>query len=442
MKDRPDKYSSYKMKQEYTPIENREPPCENYDNKMEAYRSRHSHHNSKELEHCTFSPAINKNSPYKRSGSVEEMMKWKQNKDFKVNNERMAKLYEFTSRFQPEILDKSRQMVYRQRSKDKILDVPTHDRLIDAGKEAQQNIEKMRVNQSRGMFRPRINTDSLKLNRKGSKGELLVKKDNGNSANIDFFIAEPKGVDIRTVGGSLSRESSVESKTGTKRRKGISIMEFERQKRKRSGLKTGGRSGASNTLRGSMNRSIASRTSKTPRGTQNAKKKKNRRRNSRLSEYSSNQRTLKKDPYPEYYSPYAKDVMMSSGMPLKKILRKSEIHRKRLRMSHNRVTAGGGKTKKEHDWVFHENKDPYTSIPIKKRKVRPLPRQAETSRSDILKRRKEYSERVKEMNRVEADPYLKQMEKSDRVFYRNGGTSSSKRAGRISKKKQRVSARA
>lgn len=93
--------------------------------------------------------------------------------------------------FAPDIDDRSRKLAGRRKGE-------IHDRLIQCGKDRNKKVKNMLKAENERMFAPKISDKSRKL-AEGLKDEDLTKLDNGQTNNLDFWEAVPKGAGKLTL---------------------------------------------------------------------------------------------------------------------------------------------------------------------------------------------------------------------------------------------------
>jgi hypothetical protein len=153
---------------------------------------------------CTFQPDINE-SEKKLARSVDDLLKWGDEKRLKLATNRLARMEENLYPFKPKIDKKSNWMSSRRKG-------DVSDRLIQCGIEKKKKINRLKKEYEKGMFSPRINRKSRKLASNKPTSDHLVKKDNGKTNNLDFYHAVPKGAS----GLNLSHRSLLRKKSRTK----------------------------------------------------------------------------------------------------------------------------------------------------------------------------------------------------------------------------------
>lgn len=191
LKDRPT-ISEYKLKRPYIPPHLRSPEQQEPKEKSPYMTEREL----EDMRECTFSPRIRKNK-YNSDlqSSVDSLIKWGEERNVRnLRNSLRAMLPdEKGPSFSPEILEKSKIMAKRKRSGD---NRTTEDRLIDYGSEKPKRMKKLKKKLNEGLFKPKINSDSIRMIEKKRQGdenfEKLCKVANGKTVNLDFFTAIPK----------------------------------------------------------------------------------------------------------------------------------------------------------------------------------------------------------------------------------------------------------
>ena len=298
IRSRPEINKNYRLKKPYIPVQHREPKVQNFDKQLDQRRKNDKHRYIDEMEECTFKPKINDSSK-NDIRKVDDLLKWGDEKKMKLVQKRLHKLHNMEEfGFTPEISEVSKLLA--ERRKKKTQDEPLHERLMKAGEETKKKRAKMLKAEQKKMFKPRLNKKSKQILEKKKEG--LTKMDNGKTENLDFFHAIPT-------------ESLKKSLASTAKRKKIP------------------------------------KSSQGPRKAKNKKTAVETKRGSKISKKTENTIKKKKDPLPDYMSPYNKKVM-TSNVPLTKVLAKSQIHRQNLK---KRKDDKNAKRKKNKSLAEHNN---------------------------------------------------------------------------------------
>lgn len=362
VRSRPDINKSYQMKREYIPITERKQRASDYDEYLQKRREANpkSH---EEVENCTFHPQISDKRQKKVSTneSVDRLLEWGKNKEDK----RAKKMFENANQekiysYQPHLSSKSRKMT-ANRGKNG----PAYERLNQMSKNKDDWILDQRKREQKGLFKPTICEKSRKMRKK--KNDNLVKIENGQTESVAYYTAVPKGKLAKVPEAS----SKSKSRTRKKGKKG------QRAKSPKDKLK------------------FRPKKSRTP--------------------------TKKKDRAPDYMSPYNPTVM-SSDIPLTKILAKSKNHRKNLknkkrnqRMQPNKSKSKSksrAKPKRTRTGIpIKSQKDPLKfykasatgkATPKKRRNISNLPESARSrvqTKSKSKSHRREFSTEIKNKNK-------------------------------------------
>jgi len=215
--------------------------------------------------------------------------------------------------FKPKISPVSKALAERRRKKHQ--DVALHDRLIQQGEDARKRRKKRYKLEQEQMFKPKLSKKSKEILEKKKEG--LVRVDNGQTQNLDFFHAIPTD--------SLKKNLPSRAK----------LMKLNKNKSRTPAKKS----------RTTIKSRTPTKKSRTPAKKSRTPRKKN------SSKY---EKTVKKrrDPHPEYMSPYNKKVM-SSKVPLNSVLAKSKLHRQHLKMRKDDKNA---KRKKDKALKAHNDK--------------------------------------------------------------------------------------
>lgn len=168
---------NYKMKGEYVPPQGwLYLPTESEDTEMQQLKEKLGVN-----ENYSFQPKIN---PTDQERVYEDLMKWKQEKEYKLAAKRLNQLNERDYHsHQPQIGEKSQKLAQAGRGTR-----PIYERLIEAGKSKEKNLIKKMNDEKRGMFSPTINDRSRRLANK----DKLSKRKRGKVNNLEFWDAYSK----------------------------------------------------------------------------------------------------------------------------------------------------------------------------------------------------------------------------------------------------------
>lgn len=316
---------NYKFKDNkpWVPVHEREAKMDDYDSVLQRKRLARPEREDDDDEECTFQPNFVSNNK-SRGRSVDDLLRWGDEKRFKLANQRLNKLNGDDHSFQPAIDKNSKKLAGNREGN-------VEDRLLQAGEnhaaKKQRNFE---LNQKR-MFRPRINPNSKKILNK--MNDELYKKDNGNTENLDFFEAVP----VPTWNSSLHLSKKNQSKRSPKeqaeyetrsRYTGNDIQEAELAQREADEFR----------------RKIAERRERKKRAREERRKSAQNRRDGIVpTEERMAVMDDKTTQYiDDYVSPYNKN-MLASGLPLKSIIKKTNKKNKMSKKkNHRRGKSKGG----------------------------------------------------------------------------------------------------
>lgn len=297
------------------------------------------------------------------------MLKWGDDKRFKLANQRLSRLNhsDMKNTFTPELDDRSRKLAGKRKGE-------VHDRLIQCGKDTNKKKKDLLKAENKNLFNPKISEKSRKL-ANGLREDDLIKLDNGQTVNLDFWEAIPTGA------GSLTLKSKPRQCTNDDQK----MMIY--------------RCGAEDEF--------IKNYDKSPKG--------------------------KKDPHPDYTSPYTKELL-ASGIPLKTIINRSKkINNKRAKQYQS---GKGGKSKSrgksgKRNKSLSKSTD-FTSNSLKKggrgnstrRRRSKSPGRSRSGRGDSSNTGKSRDERAKEHLKS-----MKQLGKQSRKGNRTGRSKSTGRPG-------------
>lgn len=161
--------------------------------------------NSEEdYDDCSFKPKITK-SANEVDRSVDDLLRWGDEKRIKLASRRLSKLQEAPS-FTPEISRKSKILTKDRKGE-------LYDRLMRCADKKNEKIEEIRREYDRKFFKPQI-CENSRIIAAGEKPVNLHKIDNGRTENLDFYQAEPVGhskSDIRLAGKSPNKGTTGKS---------------------------------------------------------------------------------------------------------------------------------------------------------------------------------------------------------------------------------------
>lgn len=311
-----------KTDKDWVPIHERIPPTKDFDNVLLKRRQGKPQDNDGHDDtECTFQPNFVSNNRGK-SRSVDDLLKWGDDKMFKLANMRLGKLKGTEHTFKPDIDKNSKKMAGKRKGN-------VEDRLMEAGKNvAAKRDKKLELYQKR-MFRPRINLNSKQILNK--MNDELYKKDNGQTENLDFWEAVPiptwntkltlgkskqdKGTPEKPVFDSRSRfvgKDLKEAKEAEAQAKTLRLKKSQRKLRKGKGSKSKSAKGGPGSL--SPSKKKAAMDGKTVQFLD------------------------------DYVSPYNKS-MLASGLPLKTILKKSKKMNKMGKRNKGNKKSGRNKNR-------------------------------------------------------------------------------------------------
>lgn len=282
----------------WIPIHERLPKPKDYDNILLKRRQGNPQKDENEDSECTFKPNFVSNNRNK-SRSVDDLLKWGDDKLFKIANMRLGKLKGTEHTYQPNIDKNSKKMAGKRKG-------AVEDRLLEAGKNVSAKNDKKRESYQKKMFRPRINLNSKRILNK--MNDELFKKDNGQTENLDFYEAVPiptwntrltlgkskteRGTPDKPIFDSRSRFQSKDLKEAKEQEKLDRRLRMKQSMRKsRKSRRKGSKEGKEGSLTDSKKKAVM---------------------DSKTVEFLD-----------DYISPYNKR-MLASGLPLKTILKKSK----------------------------------------------------------------------------------------------------------------------
>lgn len=135
------------------------------------------------MKECTFSPRINRSRSKSGRRNYNDLLNWGQEKRFKQTNARLNSMLGGQCSFSPNINQRSRQLAGRRSG-------PIHKRLMNAGEDADEKLETLRQQADKGLYKPSIGWKSRQLAKK-VKDINLIRQDNGQTNNLDFYYAVP-----------------------------------------------------------------------------------------------------------------------------------------------------------------------------------------------------------------------------------------------------------
>lgn len=299
----------YKFKDDKprVPVHERDQELQDYDNMLQRRRLGRPRGDDEDDDECRFQPQFVSKSRSK-GRSVDDLLRWGEDKRFKLANQRLNKLDGEDHSFKPSI-DKNSKMLAGKRNG------TVEDRLIEAGKNKAAKREKEQELYQKQMFRPRINLNSKKI--LNDMNDELYKKDNGNTENLDFYEAVP----VPTWNSSLNLGKS------KKKRNAKEQAEFDARSRY-----TG------NDLQDSKQEEKDAKDFR-DKITEKKAKRKRAREERRVSEQYKREGVISPEKRREamddrtaqyindYVSPYNKS-MLASGLPLKSIIKKTNMKNK------------------------------------------------------------------------------------------------------------------
>lgn len=257
MRDKPT-ITEYDLKEGRTPIHLRDSQRKSYDQMIKDMRDSNPDRYINQLQECTFSPAINHGRGNQVGDrGVDDLLNWGQEKIFKQTTARMNAQTREQCSFSPNINERSKRLIGQRNGE-------VHDRLMQSGKSRDKKLAQTLKLEKNQMFSPSIGKKSRQLADKIGE-QTLVKQDNGQTANLDFFYAIPKDASKDTL-----------------YKRGLSQDRLLGQNVDRHAERCDNFQPAQKTLPGS-----------------------------------------KKNPNPEYVSPYTKEIVQTD-IPLKTILNKAE----------------------------------------------------------------------------------------------------------------------
>lgn len=192
--------SEFEFKKQRVPLEEQKHRFDaDFDSYLKGQRRTRKRPLEDELEECTFQPATNTNGNAEERG-VEDLFRWKREKDIRLNKIRMGIVENGTLSFQPETNKKSSVLVRGRKGN-------VYDRLYStAGKkgrmiEERQHEEEMRLK----MQKPVMNSKSKKiLKAKNCGNEILKKVEIDRNEKCSYYAAVASPQSARRT-GSRSR---------------------------------------------------------------------------------------------------------------------------------------------------------------------------------------------------------------------------------------------
>lgn len=304
---------------ERVPIHERVLPSKDYDTLLLKQREGRPDKSNGDDQECTFKPGFIA-SQRSKSRNVDDLLKWGDDKLFKLANMRLSKLKGTQHTYKPDIDKNSKKMAGKRRGN-------VEDRLMEAGKNVAAKRDKKLERYQKKMFRPRINLNSKRILDK--MNDELYKKDNGATENLDFWEAVPIPTwNTKLTLGKTKKEKGSIDKPIFDSRSRFAGKDLEEAKAVERNLRTV-------MMKRSMNRSKSRRgrsksgLSKRGKGTISPGKKKAA-MDSKTVQFMD-----------DYVSPYNKS-MLASGLPLKAIMKKSK---KMNKMGKSKKGKGGSKKK-------------------------------------------------------------------------------------------------
>jgi len=251
----------------------------------------------------------------------QNLLNWGIEKRFKLENERLRDFVEGQCPFSPEVDLNSKKMIRgRDRSS------PIGDRLYKDGKDSEKRKVKKRKLELESLFSPKLSDNTRRIAAKREKEDFdLIRKENGITENLDFWKAEPAGINKLTL-----------TRLHTPPRK---------------------KSDGESTISTHCGTTIGETSS----------------RCGRCSKFDKTQKELiiepkktypRKDPNPEYVSPFTKELLMETGIPLKKLMKKTKRQNKRNKGKRKEGLLSLSRSRSRLN-LFEEERD---EMPLKKQK--------------------------------------------------------------------------
>lgn len=186
LQDKPQINDNYVLKSPRTPIHLRETTEQPYDDTIRNIRNNDPQRYINHMDQCTFSPRINRSRSAKGyERNVDDLINWGQEKRFKQTSTRLNNMMKEEATFSPILNSNSRSMVGDREGE-------VHQRLLESGVSRDKKLKKKIKEEEKLLFSPMIGHKSREL-AEGLKNQMLVKLDNGQTQNLDFFYAIPNG---------------------------------------------------------------------------------------------------------------------------------------------------------------------------------------------------------------------------------------------------------
>ena len=185
MREKPDIDSNYELQRPWVHPKDRDLPQDNFDRDIHNIRLNNPHRFDDGFKNCTFDPTTNPTLSKHKDRNYNDLLQWGDEKTFRLANERLNDQGKEKHTFMPEIDNHSVRLAGNREG-------AVEDRLLKSGNDYTKKLNDQLKKEKQQMFNPWISNKSREL-AAGFRPDELVKKDNGQTVNVDFWEAVPDG---------------------------------------------------------------------------------------------------------------------------------------------------------------------------------------------------------------------------------------------------------